>query len=112
MFPGPLGISLSGQALAAKIWPGDDPLGKFIKQGWPERPGTWRQIVGVIADIKFEGVTEETTMQVYMPFAQDPPGDFTLALRTAVEPASMVTVKQITKRSRAVTAWLCCRTIS
>jgi putative ABC transport system permease protein len=82
-------VAVINEALAAKIWPGEDPLGKYLKQGWPERPGTWRQIVGVIADIKFEGVTEETTMQVYMPFAQDPPADFTLALRTAVEPASM-----------------------
>ena len=71
------------------MWPGEDPIGKYVKQGWPEGPGTWRQVVGVIADIKFEGVTEDTTMQVYMPFAQDPPGDFTVALRTAVDPASM-----------------------
>jgi putative ABC transport system permease protein len=82
-------VAVVNEALAARMWPGQDPIGKYVKQGWPERPGTWRQVVGVIADIKFEGVTEETTMQVYMPFAQDPPGDFTVALRTAVEPASM-----------------------
>ena len=28
-------------------------------------------------------------MQVYMPFAQDPPRDFTVAIRTAVDPASI-----------------------
>ena len=82
-------VAIVNEALARKLWPGEDALGKYLKQGWPERPGTWRQVVGVIGDIKFEGVTEDTTMQVYTPFAQDPPGDFTLALRTAVDPASM-----------------------
>ena len=82
-------VAVVNEALAAKMWPGQDPVGKYVKQGWPEGPGTWRQVVGVIADIKFEGVTEDTTMQVYVPFAQDPPGDFTVALRTAVEPASI-----------------------
>jgi putative ABC transport system permease protein len=82
-------VAVVNEGLAARMWPGEDPIGKYVKQGWPERPGTWRQVVGVIADIKFEGVTEATTMQVYMPFAQDPAGDFTIALRTAVEPASL-----------------------
>jgi putative ABC transport system permease protein len=87
--PGAAPVAVVNEALAKKMWPGEDAVGKYLKQGWPERPGTWRQVVGVIADIRFEGVTEETTMQVYMPLAQDPPGDFTLALRTAVDPASM-----------------------
>jgi putative ABC transport system permease protein len=82
-------VAVVNETLAKKIWPGEDAVGKYIKQGWPERPGAWRQVVGVIADIKFEGVTEDTTMQVYMPFAQETTGDFTLALRTAVDPASM-----------------------
>jgi putative ABC transport system permease protein len=82
-------VAVINETLAAKVWPGEDPIGKFLKQGWPERPGPWRQVVGVIADIKFEGITEPTTMQVYMPLAQDPPADFTLALRTAVEPGSV-----------------------
>jgi putative ABC transport system permease protein len=84
-----MAVAVINEALASRMWPGADPIGKYVKQGWPEGPGTWRQVVGVIADIKFEGVTDGATMQLYMPFAQDPPGDFTVALRTAVDPASM-----------------------
>jgi len=68
---------------------GQDPIGKYVKQGWPESSTPWRQVVGVIGDIKFQGVTEDSPMQFYMPFAQNPSGDFTIALRTAVEPASL-----------------------
>ena len=82
-------VAIVNEALAAAIWPGQDPIGRHVKQGWPESSLAWRQVVGVIADVKFNGVTEDARMQFYMPFAQDPPGDFTLALRTAVEPAPM-----------------------
>jgi putative ABC transport system permease protein len=82
-------VVIVNEALAAAMWPGQDPIGQYVKQGWPESSTVWRQVVGVIADIKFQAVTEDARMQFYLPFAQDPPGDFTLALRTAVEPASM-----------------------
>ena len=83
-------VTIVNETLAHRIWPGENPIGKHVKQGWPERPGTWREVVGVVADVKFEGLTEDTTMQVYMPFAQDPPGDFTVLVRTAVAPGSIV----------------------
>jgi putative ABC transport system permease protein len=82
-------VVVVNEALAAAIWPGQDPIGKYVKQGWPESSTPWRQVVGVIGDIKFQGVTEDSPMQFYMPFAQNPSGDFTIALRTAVEPASL-----------------------
>jgi predicted permease len=82
-------VAIINETLASRVWPGEDPIGKRLKQGWPERPGTWREVIGVVADVKFEGITEATTMQVYLPFAQDPSGDFTLLVRTAVDPGSM-----------------------
>ena len=84
-------VIVINETLARAVWPGEDPIGKSLKQGWPDGPGTWREIVGVIADMKFEGVTQQTTMQVYMPYAQNPPGDFTVLVRTAVAPASIRT---------------------
>ena len=81
-------VTVINETLAKTVWPGEDPIGKVLKQGWPERPGTWREVVGVVGDIKFEGVTHTTTMQVYMPLAQEPVGDFTVLVRTAVSPSS------------------------
>jgi putative ABC transport system permease protein len=84
-------VAVVNEALAARIWPGQDPIGKHLKQGWPEGKGVWREVVGLVADIKFEGLTERTTLQVYFPFAQDPPADFWIVVRTAVDPASLST---------------------
>jgi putative ABC transport system permease protein len=82
-------VAIVNETLASRTWPGQDPIGKRIKQGWPENPGEWRDVVGVVADIRFDGVIEEITMQVYMPFAQQPPGDFALLVRTTVDPRSI-----------------------
>jgi predicted permease len=84
-------VAIVNEALAARIWPNQDPIGKQLKQGWPEGKGNWREVVGLVGDIKFEGMTERTTMQVYFPLPQDPPGAFWLVVRTAVDPASVTT---------------------
>ena len=82
-------VAIVNETLARRIWPGEDPIGKRLKQGWPETPNPWREVVGVVEDIRFEGIVWQTTMQVYMPFAQDPPADFSVLVRTAVPPASI-----------------------
>ena len=82
-------VVVVNETLAARIWPGQDAVGQQIKQGWPERQGTWREVVGVVGDVKFDGITERTPMQVYMPFAQEPPGDFSVVVRSSVPPQSL-----------------------
>jgi putative ABC transport system permease protein len=82
-------VTIVNETLASHIWPGQDPIGKHVKQGWPESPGDWREVVGVVADVRFEGVTEPATMQMYLPMEQDPSNEFFLAVRAAVDPASL-----------------------
>ena len=33
----------------------------------------WREVVGVVADVKSYGVERDTPLQTYVPFAQSPP---------------------------------------
>jgi len=77
------------ESLARRIFPNDDAIGQRLKQGWPESPGTWREIVGVVADVKFEGVSELTPMQVYMPMAQETPRDVAIVVRAGGPPESL-----------------------
>jgi putative ABC transport system permease protein len=74
------------ETMARRTWPGEDPIGQRLKQGWPESPTPWREVVGVVADVKFEGLAEPTPMQIYMPIAQEPPSDFAIAVRTSGDP--------------------------
>lgn len=77
------------ESLARRIFPSEDAIGQRLKQGWPESSGTWREIVGVVADVKFEGVSELTPIQVYMPIAQETPRNVAIVVRASVPPASL-----------------------
>jgi putative ABC transport system permease protein len=81
-------VVMVNEALARATWPREDPIGKRIKQGWPESPTPWRTVVGVVHDVKFEGVSERTPMQIYLPFAQDVARSFFVLVRTAGDPAA------------------------
>ncbi|MGH9143310.1 MAG: FtsX-like permease family protein, partial [Vicinamibacterales bacterium] len=87
-------VAIVNQRLAAAVWPGESPIGKSIKQGWPESPGTWREVIGVVADVKFEGMTVETPPQVYLPLTQESARALAIIARTPVEPAAMTTAVQ------------------
>jgi putative ABC transport system permease protein len=70
------------QTLAQRIWPGEDPIGKRLKQGWPEQAGTWREVVGVVADVKLEGVAAMTPLQVFLPLAHETSRNLWMVVRS------------------------------
>jgi putative ABC transport system permease protein len=85
-------VLVVNEALAKKLWPGEDPVGKRLKQGWPETPPTvapWREVIGVVADVKLNGVERETPMQAYLPLTQEPSRGIALVIRTATDPGSL-----------------------
>jgi len=56
-------VIVINESLAKRIWPGEDPVGKRLKQGWPETPeriAPWREVIGVVGDVTFEGLSEVT----------------------------------------------------
>jgi putative ABC transport system permease protein len=86
-------VVVVNQTLADHFWPNENPIGKRLKQGWPESEGEWtpwREIVGVVGDTKQFGLDEEIRMQTFIPVSQGPVWSVRLALRTAVEPLTLV----------------------
>jgi putative ABC transport system permease protein len=82
-------VAVVNASLAAESWPGENPIGKRLKRGWRESPEKWREVVGVVDDVKYEGLTEPTPLQIYLPFVQDPPRDLAITVRTATDPGSV-----------------------
>lgn len=80
-------VAIINETLARQFFPNEDPLGKqiLVTQG----PDVWRQIVGIVADIKQYGVDKETTSQSYEPFAQAPFRSLNFVLRTKGSSASL-----------------------
>jgi len=79
-------VVVINETLARRIWPGEDPIGKRVKQGWPESQAPWREVVGVVADVKLNGLERDTPMQTYMPLVQEPWRQVGLAVRTVGDP--------------------------
>jgi putative ABC transport system permease protein len=85
-------VVVVNETLARRFWPGESAVGKRIKQGWPETVGEfnpWREIVGVVGDVKQYGLGEKSRMQTYIPIEQGPLWDVYLALRTESDPLAL-----------------------
>ena len=81
-------VAIINQSLAKQFFPNEDPIGKQINI--TNGPDTWRQIVGIVGDIKQYGVDKETTSQTYEPFAQKPFDTLNVVLRTSGSPIALV----------------------
>jgi putative ABC transport system permease protein len=82
-------VVIVNETLARRFWPNESAVGKRLKQSWPEQPTPWRDIVGVVNDVKIDGVEADTPMQVYLPIPQEPVSSVALLVRTSTPPATL-----------------------
>ena len=84
-------VALVNETMARQLWPGQDPLGKRVKfPGSEKNPQPWRDVVGVVRDVKQYGLDKEDRMQLYLPEAQFATPYMTLVVRTSSDPQGMV----------------------
>ncbi len=80
-------VAVIDRVMADKYWKGQDPLGKRIVRGDPEKPWT---IVGVIAPIKFQSLEEDVRKEtIYYPYAQRPGTNMIIAVKADGDPAAL-----------------------
>jgi ABC-type antimicrobial peptide transport system permease subunit len=77
------------------FWPGDDPIGRRIRVA---TSAPWLTIVGIIEDVRYQGLDAEPRQAWYVPFAQaeasfgSPVRSMKLALRTVGNPLAFADV--------------------
>jgi putative ABC transport system permease protein len=79
-------VAVINESLARRLWPGEGPIGKRLKQGRAESQAAWREVIGVVADVKLNGVEQESPLHVYLPLAQHNSANVGLVVRTAGDP--------------------------
>jgi predicted permease len=93
-----LPVAIVDEALAARLWPGEDPIGKTIYRG-EAGPFT---VVGVVHDVRLEGLARsiDSIGAAYFPHTQAPPvGRLRwIAIRSIIDPASVVGALRSTLR--------------
>jgi putative ABC transport system permease protein len=92
--------AIVNDVLARRLWPGEDPIGKRLRHGVPGPgngwEGDWREVVGVVADVKLNGLVADVPLQVYLPLAQLPGESTALLVRTSADPAHLAAAVQET----------------
>jgi putative ABC transport system permease protein len=85
-------VVLISQALARQAFPSEDPVGKRLKPNISSGQGDapMRLIVGVVGDVRAEGLAASPIPESYVPYAQLPFAPMSVVVRTVVAPESMV----------------------
>jgi len=81
-------VAIVSARMAREEFPGEDPIGKRINVA--TGPESFREIVGVVGDVKQKGIANQITPHVYEPFAQAPATFMTLVVRTVNDPSALV----------------------
>src|SRR6185503_17702591 len=71
------------------LFPNESAVGKRLQLINPEYPAEWREIVGVVGDVRYSGLSDADVPTVYTPFAQTPFIWNYLMIRTSVTPESL-----------------------
>jgi len=86
-------VVIINETLAKQYYRGQDPVGKRLKNGGPERPigpnNHWMAIVGVVGDINYSGLDAAPEPVVYFPFRQTTYNTEYIVVRTPGDPGSV-----------------------
>jgi putative ABC transport system permease protein len=78
------------EKLAQHFWPGKNPIGKRLKTGPTTSDAPWRQVIGVVKDVRQNDFIAQPKMQMYMSYRQlRDLAPNALVVRTSIDPLSL-----------------------
>ena len=66
-------VAIINDAMARRSWAGHDPVGKRFRVGPRESEGSWYTVVGVVGNMRRQGLEREAIPQIFVSIAQNPP---------------------------------------
>jgi putative ABC transport system permease protein len=84
-------VAIINSAMATRFFPGEDPIGKRIQLIDRVKNGSqvYREIVGIVADVKSYALDQQAHAQTYEPYTQEPFPSMTLVVRAAGDPIGL-----------------------
>lgn len=85
-------VVVISEDLAKQVFPGVDPIGKRIQPNISSgnAAAPMRRVVGVVGDVKAEGLSAPAIPESYVPYAQLPFAPMSVLVRTVLGPEGMV----------------------
>jgi len=84
-------VAIVNETMAERYWPGVSPIGKRVRFSDQE---LWREVVGVIDDVKHWRLDEPVNPELYVPSTQFPAWALTWVLLTNGDPLTLVPIAQ------------------
>ena len=82
-------VVIVSEGFARRFFPKQEAIGKRIRQSGPELGNKWMEIVGVVGNVKYLGLTVDTDPAYYLPFAQAYGPRMFLAVRASGDAARL-----------------------
>jgi putative ABC transport system permease protein len=79
-------VALVNRSFAERHWPGQNPLGRVLRLHETEGPRL--EVIGVVADSKYNFVAEDRSQCVFVPLYQNDMPSISVLLRTTGEPTA------------------------
>src|SRR6185312_16064000 len=100
-------VALISAKLARQLWANEDALGKRLKIG--NGRDIFRQVVGVVGDVRSDGFPPDSQPTIYLPLEQDPAAPaMAYVLRTSGDPYAVLELsrKEVRQVDRAMPVYL------
>jgi predicted permease len=83
-------VVVISEKTAQHFWPGQDPIGKRLKPGSSASNTPWREVIGIVKDVRQNDLIAPPKMQMYLNYRQlkNIPAN-ALVVRTSIEPMSL-----------------------
>ena len=82
-------VAVISDALAARYWRDDDPIGDRLAFRFNGQP-LEVEVVGVTGATRHEGLADRPRLELFLPHAQAPSGSMTLVARTSLDPRLLI----------------------
>jgi putative ABC transport system permease protein len=84
-------VFIINETLARHFWPNEDPLGKQIRYN---NNDPWGEIVGVVEDIKYDGLHLASTAHLFEPYQQNAWQFLSITIRSQLDQAALLPAVQ------------------
>jgi len=82
-------VLIINRTLARDLFPDESAVGKRLQLVNSEQSSEWREIIGVVGDVRYSGLDDPGVNTIYTPFAQTPFPWANLMIRGSVPPQSL-----------------------
>ncbi|MEZ5319548.1 MAG: ABC transporter permease [Vicinamibacterales bacterium] len=93
-------VVIVDSAMAERLWPGQDPVGRRVHYGDANSSSPWETVIGVVGRVRHYGLDTEPRIALYRPHTQSVARSLFVVVRSATAPEALA--RQVTDAVRGV----------